>query len=92
VTGALGNLAGVRPQAWVNNINYSGGSSPYDINSLVGEYIDSPASTAAQTYGIQIGGWSVSHPVYVNRSNIFSNTTDYDAVPVSTLTLMEIAQ
>jgi hypothetical protein len=94
VTGALGNIAGIRPQAWLNNINYSGGSgnTTYDIYSLVGEYIDSPASTAAQTYGIQIGGYSTSFAVYVNRSNTFSNDSTYDATPVSTLTVMEIAQ
>jgi hypothetical protein len=93
VTGALGNLAGVRPQSWITNINYSGGSGNtiYDIYSIIGEYLDSPASTALQTYGIQIGGYSTSFAVYVNRSNVFTNTTSHDATPVSTLTVMEIA-
>jgi hypothetical protein len=55
------------------------------------QYLDSPASTSAVTYGIDIGGYSLSFSNYINRNAAYQNFADYDATPISTMTLMEIA-
>jgi hypothetical protein len=57
-----------------------------------GIHHDSPATTSAITYQVQVGGYTGSPIVYLNRSETFQNlANDYDTVPVSTITLMEIA-
>ena len=56
-------------------------------------YIDSPASSSSLTYKIQVSGYSgVSW--HINRSYTFQNSGDnsYDSIPLSVITLMEIAQ
>ena len=57
-------------------------------------YLDSPASSSALTYKIQV---STYHTVFwsVNRGYTFQQDTTYgayDAIPLSVITLMEIAQ
>jgi hypothetical protein len=87
----IGDAEGVRPRV-------SGRINMYAINTytmqmLTGNYLDSPASTAAQTYQIELGGYSSSPIVYVNRAETYQVlANDYDGVPVSSITLMEIAQ
>jgi hypothetical protein len=60
-------------------------------NSVGGNFLDSPATTSATTYKLQVasaGAGSVS----VNRSQTYGNTTNnYDATFTSTITVMEIA-
>ena len=64
----------------------------YSMQNLTGYYVDSPNSTSAQTYQIELGGYSSSPIVYVNRAETFQNlANEYDTMPVSTLTLMEIS-
>jgi hypothetical protein len=94
VTGALGDANGVRERVWLNSIYYDAPSGPnqYMLAYMNGVYLDAPNSTSTLTYEIDIGGWSTGHTVYVNRSQAYQNATDYDATPISTLTLMEIAQ
>jgi hypothetical protein len=93
VTGCLGDAAGSRPQAWLMNIQYDGtaGTTTYDMSVMNGQYLDTPGDTGPQQYSIQIGGYSTSYVVYINRSNTFSNLQSYDGLPISTLTLTEIA-
>ena len=54
-------------------------------------YLDSPASTSAQTYGFK---FSVAEngtiSVYLNRDNNFGSTY-HNQVPISTITLMEVS-
>ena len=90
---ALGNQEGVRTRSLWNVINYSGGStnSRYELSSASFSYLDSPATTSQITYSLEIGGYSASYNVYLNRQGYFSNAASNDAVPASTLTLMEIA-
>lgn len=86
----IGDAEGTRPRV-------SGRINMYAINTytmqmFTGNYLDSPASTAAQTYQIELGGYTGSPIVYLNRSETFQVlANDYDGVPVSTITLMEIA-
>ena len=55
------------------------------------EYLDSPATTSAITYTVQIAPNYNSGALYINR---YTNDTDAAYIPrtVSTLTIMEIAQ
>jgi hypothetical protein len=58
-------------------------------NSLAISFLDSPASTSATVYKIQVrsqGGSSV----FINRTNTDTNTTDFPR-GVSTITVMEIS-
>jgi hypothetical protein len=95
VTGATGNPNGARPAVWLNQIRYDtgagGGQDIYDMSCMAGDYIDTPGTTGSLTYGIQLGGYSTSYTVYINRSHNYSASTSYDGAPISTLTLTEIA-
>lgn len=92
VTGALGTLQGLRTQCWLNTIQYDGtaGTTTYDMSIMSGSYLDSPGSTGVQQYSIQMGGYSTSYVVYVNRGNTFSNLQAYDGLPISIMTCYEI--
>jgi hypothetical protein len=86
----LGDAEGGRPQA-TGRINMYG-TNTYFMGLQGGTHQDSPATTSAITYQVQLGGYSSSPIVYLNRSETFQNSAgNYDNVPVSTLTLMEIA-
>lgn len=89
---ALGNTRGSRTRVSFNYIKYGGGSSNsiYDMSSVPVEYLDSPATTSSVQYSIDLGGYSTSYTVYVNRSHQDSNASNYDGSPMSTMTLMEI--
>ena len=54
------------------------------------EYLDSPSTTSAVQYSIDLGGYSTSHTVYVNRTSNDSDTAAYFGTPISTMTLTEI--
>jgi hypothetical protein len=89
----LGDAEGGRPRATGRINQYQGaGTVQYSMAMMSGTHQDSPATTSAITYQIQIGGYSGSPAVYLNRSETFQVlANDYDNVPVSTITLMEIA-
>jgi hypothetical protein len=87
----IGDAEGTRPRVSGRINMYS--LNTYSMQMFTGNYLDSPASTAAQVYQIELGGYSGSPIVYVNRSETFQDGgANYDGVPVSTITLMEIAQ
>jgi hypothetical protein len=86
-----GDQEGTRPRVSARINMYS--LNTYSMQMLTGCWLDSPASTTALTYQIELGGYSGSPIVYVNRSETYQDGgSNYDGVPVSTLTLMEIAQ
>lgn len=93
IDGALGNQRGIRTRVTFNTIKYGGGSSIsiYDMNTAIVEYLDSPGTTSTLQYSLDIGGYSTSYPVYVNRAHTDTNLASYDGTPISTMTLMEIA-
>ena len=66
------------------NGNYSAGGFTF-------EYLDSPSSISAITYGIQMLGES-SVTAYINRSYVGgTGSTTYESASASTITVMEIA-
>lgn len=86
----IGDAEGTRPRVSGRINMYS--LNTYSMQMLTGNYVDSPASTEAQTYQIELGGYSGSPIVYFNRSETYQESANnYDSVPVSTITLMEIA-
>lgn len=92
VTDAIGLANGVRERVTQNAIWYDGGPTNIYVLYYMGfQYLDSPASTSALTYGIDIGGYNVSYSNYINRNAAFQNSATFDATPVSSMTLMEIA-
>ena len=95
ISGALGAAAGNRTSTTWYNVTYdagAGSSSTYDVNCVSFEYLDSPSTTSQITYSLDIGGYSGSHTVYLNRSDHDNDGATYDSRTISTLTLMEIAQ
>ena len=93
---ALGDARGNRPQSTWMNIGYDAGASGsysiYNCQSVAFEFLDSPATTSEIIYSLDMGGYSTSFAVYLNRDHNDSNGSTYNATPISTLTLMEIAQ
>lgn len=90
----LGDAVSTRPRvsARINLYNTTAGVVQHSMGVVSGCWLDSPNSLAAQTYQIELGGYSSNTIVYVNRSEAFQAlANDYDGVPVSSLTLMEIA-
>lgn len=72
------------------------GSAPYIadpnvVNSIGGNFLDSPATTSSTTYKLQVAASSTGS-VSVNRSQSYANSaSNYDGTFVSTITVMEIA-
>jgi hypothetical protein len=92
----IGDARGVRPQSTWTSITYDSGASNaytiYNLRSVDFEFLDSPATTSEIIYSLDMGGYSTSISVHLNRDHNDSDGTSYNATPISTLTLMEIAQ
>jgi hypothetical protein len=89
----LGTSEGGRPTSTgrINQYN-SDTDVQYRMTSFNGVHYDSPASTSALTYQIELGGYSGSPIIFVNRPSTWqASANDYDSIPVSTLTLMEVS-
>jgi hypothetical protein len=87
----IGDLEGVRPRVSARINMYA--INTYTMQVISGCWLDSPASTSALTYQVELGGYTASPIVYVNRQETYQNSSnDYDGVPVSSITLMEISQ
>ena len=83
-----GDAAGSRSRAWFHcGAHFSGN----EIYAAVAEYLDSPSSTASQTYQIYGRGHSSPYPVKINASEIDADHSTQSRT-VSSITLMEIAQ
>ena len=54
------------------------------------EHLDSPNTTSAIQYSIDIGGYNTSYAVYVNRNHSDTDQSTYIGSPISTVTLTEI--
>ena len=97
VTDAEGIQEGVRPQSWFNIIDYGeqdlgGNSASYNMHQVSASYMDTADTTSTLTYDLYFGGFSDTNPVYLNRNDIWSNSSTYTAQPISTMTIMEIKQ
>jgi hypothetical protein len=87
----LGDAAGTRPRGSGVFTAYAGsGTYGYSIGSAIANALDSPSTTSAVTYKIQIATYS-PNTVYVNRSNRFQDGGTYDTTVPSSITLMEIS-
>ena len=89
---ALGNQRGSNRKRVTYSYSqyYSGNSTQYDMIAGAVEYLDSPSTTSAVQYSLDLGGFSTSYAVHINRSHANNDAATYDGAPVSTLTLMEI--
>lgn len=93
----LGDAEGGRPQTTgVVNTYYAVSGldgAQYQINQAGGTHWDLPGTTTTQTYQIQAASYSGT-TIYLNRNTGWQNNAaaGYDAVPVSSLIAMEIAQ
>jgi hypothetical protein len=88
----IGDAAGTRPR--VSGIFYSGDASvgvQASIGAASNNFLDSPATTSALTYKIQMLSASGSVTMYVNRTSSDRDATTYDARTASSITVMEIA-
>lgn len=89
VTGSFGTARSTR-QGVTFCVNwYENGVSGYQMIRQAFDYIDSPASTSVQSYGISISGYS-TYGVYMNRSGVDTDSSDYFGCPASSLTLIEV--
>ena len=52
-------------------------------------FLDSPATTSATAYAVHVSAYN-GGTIYVNRNKQFQDIGDYDSIPLSTITLMEI--
>lgn len=85
-----GTSEGGRPTTSARVSNYVGNT--HWMGMISGSWLHSPSSTSALTYQVQLGGYSGTPIVYLNRSEAFQAAAgNYDTMPLSTITLMEIA-
>ena len=82
----LGDTAGDRKRSTVGN--YNGVGNDAHIQTMASNFLDSPNTTSATTYKIQIETENAS--MYVNR-NARDNNASGEMRSTSTITLMEIA-
>jgi len=80
-----------------NGYNYNGTAtySQYDWYTHSIKYLDTPQiamnSNNTYTYGIKLNGYS-TNTIYMNRPAYSNFDSDYWSSPISTITLLEIAQ
>tara|TARA_R100000388_G_C7149920_1_gene114038 strand:+ start:47 stop:592 length:546 start_codon:yes stop_codon:yes gene_type:complete len=89
VSGALGDASGSRTQCMSMDFQESYGG---ECRNLAFDFIDSPATTSATTYGIRVIFFSgtASSTVYLNRSQSDDNNV-YRPRSISTITAMEVS-
>ena len=83
----VGDAAGSRVQATFPITLLANAFNTYSLNA---SFLDSPATTSATTYKIQIRNEAGSGTIYINRSETDSNTSAGGRF-VSTITAMEIS-
>ena len=82
----IGDTAGSRNRSTVGN--YNGVGNDAHIQTMATNFLDSPSTTSATTYKIQIATENIT--MYVNR-NARDNDGSGETRSTSTITLMEIA-
>ena len=85
-SGATGNKINTFLSGTLTNAS---ASSPWRYSTTSKSFLDSPATTSATTYQIQLASPYNSIAGYINRQSDTSNNT-YIQFPASTITLMEI--
>ncbi len=87
------NLSGSRVGVWfaansVGDVDYEA----YGTHNSSGQFLDSPNTTSATTYKIQIGNSSQSAAYTITNRTPINDDASYTHMTTSQLTLMEIAQ
>jgi hypothetical protein len=86
----IGDAASNRPRSLGQF--YGGESSgTFYMAQLGGTFLDSPATTSATTYKLQIGGDADGSTLYVNRTQGDRDTSYMDARGASSITVMEVS-
>jgi hypothetical protein len=91
LTGSWGNARSTRTRAtFMDNRYEAAGGVRNGWGVLYSQYLDSPATTSALTYGVSLNGYS-TYSLGVNY-NVYTDPDyqDYFACPISTVTVMEI--
>jgi len=83
-----GDVVAGRPNGLGQNYN----GLDYSVYRTTGCYLDSPATTSAVTYKIQMAASGGAVAVYLNRTYADRAATNYDIRTASSITVMEIAQ
>jgi len=86
-----GDAAASRPTVTIAAPMYAGGNEIYAFEPTPFQYLDSPNTTSATTYKIQIAQYSGANAWYVNRTHNDRDNADYEPRGTSVITLMEIA-
>lgn len=86
----LGTPRGSRTACGFAHHKYDNTYDYYNVFPMQYTYLDSPATTSNTQYVVQLNSYS-TYTLHLNRSNSYQNSADQMGVPVSTLTLMEIA-
>lgn len=68
----------------------SGTNAHYHMAVSSMTFMDYPNTTEECRYKFFLRGFDNSYTVYVNRNHIWQNNANYDALPISTITLMEV--
>jgi hypothetical protein len=87
VSGALGNAASARDQAW---FHCGAHMSAYEQYGVSAEYLDSPATTSSTTYTVYARCHSATYPVLINTCENDADAGQTSRT-VSSITLLEIA-
>jgi hypothetical protein len=92
ITESWGVARGLRTRCSFATHSYEAGTTGYRWLPVAYQFLDSPATTSATTYGVSLNGYS-TYTIGVNY-NVYTdnNDADYYGQPISTITLMEIAQ
>tara|TARA_B100000123_G_scaffold253801_1_gene215030 strand:+ start:323 stop:859 length:537 start_codon:yes stop_codon:yes gene_type:complete len=85
-----GDAAGSRPTVTIGAPMYAGGNEIYAFEPSPFSYLDSPNTTDATTYKIQIRQYG-TQAWYVNRTHNDRDNADYEPRGTSVITLMEIS-
>ena len=86
-----GDTAGDRPTPTVANTQHMTGNDIYNFEAVPFQFLDSPNTTGATTYKIQIRHYTTG-TWYINRTHADRNLSGHEPRGTSILTLMEIAQ
>jgi len=83
----IGDAAGSRIRATTPRVS---GGTVNNTSIIAGNFLDSPATTSATTYALQIASETPGVSVYVNRGDTDTDSTAF-ARGISTITLMEVS-
>ena len=87
----VGDASGNKIQV-TGQIHHSGQNDQYDLEQVSGTHMDTPATTSAVTYSMQVGTpYSSSYDVYVNYHAEDGQNLAWQGRGASTITVMEVS-